>query len=272
MHKPSARSEPYALTDDALPAPPLWGEAVVAPSTDRALDLVAVDMVAQAKACVRNFGDFHLALSGGSTPIPLYERLMYDPNFRVLPWKRTHLWIVDERRVPFDDERSNFRAISEIIVDHADIPPDQVHPIFAMSETADADYERDLRAALEWREKGQDRLDFVLLGMGADGHTASIFPRSEAVRETDRFVMINEGGETPQPGRVTMTYPLLNASRFVAILVCGMSKAGAILRLARERGPIEELPVRGIDPLGGELKWYLDADAASADAWDDEYD
>lgn len=264
--RPHRSSEPYALSGKSLAAPPLPGEAVVAATVDRLIDLVAVDLVAQAKACVRKFGDFHLALSGGSTPQPLYERLMYDPNYRMLPWRRTHLWIVDERCVPFSDDRSNFRMIRETIVDHADIPIEQVHPIFAESETADVDYERELKSALEWREKGQDRLDFILLGMGGDGHTASLFPHSAALEETDRLVAINTGGETPSPGRVTMTYPLINSARMVAVMVAGFSKFDAIQRLAHgEKETVQTLPIMGIMPVGGELKWYLDSEAAGAD-------
>ena len=121
----------------ALPKPPpLPGEVVVAHTVDELIDKLAAELVIHAENCVRQFGDFHLALSGGPDPVPLYERLMYDPNYRRLPWRRTHLWIVDERCVPFDDKRSNFRVISEIIVDHADIPHEQVHPIFATSPTA----------------------------------------------------------------------------------------------------------------------------------------
>lgn len=268
VERPHSGKEPYALSSDSVAAPPLPGEVVAALSVDRVIDRLAADLVAQAKACVRKFGDFHLALSGGSTPQPLYERLMYDPNCRMLPWRRTHLWIVDERCVPFSDERSNYRMICETIVDHADIPMEQVHPIFAESETADIDYEREIRAALEWREKGQDRLDFILLGMGSDGHTASLFPGSSALHEQERLVTIARDGSTPSPGRVTMTFPLLNSARCVAVMVAGLAKAPAIVRLVKgEHETVETLPIKGLLPVGGELKWYLDAEAASGAEW-----
>src|ERR1044072_6324125 len=90
-------------------APSLPGSVIVRQALDDLIDVVAAELYFHAKNCVRAFGDFHLALSGGSTPEPLYRRLMYDPNFRDLPWKRVQLWIVDERRVPLDDARSNFR-------------------------------------------------------------------------------------------------------------------------------------------------------------------
>lgn len=266
MRRPQSKSEPYALTEAILRAPQIPGadEVIVASSADMVFDRLAGDMVAQARECVREFGDFHLALSGGRTPEPLYERLMYDPNYRQLPWRRTHLWLVDERMVGFDDPKSNFRMIHETIVQHADIPPEQVHPIKAMVENADVEYEKELREQLMWREKGQDRLDFALLGLGADGHTASLFPYSEAIHEDARLVRINRGGQTPPPGRVTMTLPLINAARFIGVLACGMSKQDAIARLVEDRETIEALPIKGVRPLSGELHYYLDAEAAGA--------
>ena len=265
-HAPHPAShQPYEATPLAargLPKPALPGTVVVRESVEELIDAIAGDLFFQAKACVRTFGDFHLALSGGSTPEPLYRRLMYDPNYRDLPWKRTHLWIVDERRVPEDDERCNFRMIRETLVEQSDIPREQVHPIKALSPTADTDYEAELRENLGWREKGHDRLDYVLLGMGADGHTASLFPGSPALDSKGRLVLINAGPTVTPPDRVTMTFDLLNASRFVGVMVTGEKKRPMIARLAsRERPGVQELPILGVRPLAGEMRWYLDAAA-----------
>lgn len=257
--------EPYNISPVRIAAPPLPGRAVAAETLDDLIDKVAADIVVHAENCVRTFGDFHLALSGGSTPQPLYERLMYDPNYRRLPWRRTHLWIVDERCVPFDDPRCNFRLIDETIVDHSDIPRNQVHPIFATSPTADVDYERDLRETLAWREKGQDRLDCVLLGMGADGHTASLFPHSDALREQSRLVRFNEHQAADPPERITMTFPIINSARFIAVLVAGAAKAGMLQRIALGDDAVDEVPIKGVSPLNGELKWYLDAAACGVE-------
>src|SRR5262245_59197569 len=213
-------------------APPLPGQVILGENPDRVADLLAAEMVVQAKAAVRHFGDFQLALSGGTTPQLLYERLMYDPDFRQLPWQRTHLWLVDERCVPFDDARSNFRMINEIIVQHSDIPREQVHAIPAMSESADTEYEAQLREVLQWREPGEDRLDFVLLGMGPDGHTASLFPHHEALAEEKRLVRRVHALNAVPPQRVTMTYPLINAARVIAVLATGAGKAATLHRVA----------------------------------------
>ncbi len=275
MSDAESPSEVFEL-EPQPPAPKLPGSVVVRPDPDGVIDALAADLFIHAHNCVRAFGDFHLALSGGSTPVPLYQRLMIDPMFREFPWGRTHLWIVDERRVPFDDERSNFKMISEIIGDHSGIPREQVHPMFALADDADVQYAQTLRDVLGWRERGHDRLDYVLLGMGSDGHTASLFPRSPALLETlgaggapgsAPLVRINAGPSVTPPDRVTMTLPLINASRFIGVLVTGKGKRQTLAAIERRRDEPraeEELPILGVRPLGGELRWYLDFGACPA--------
>jgi len=232
------RDRAYDLEEQALVGPPLPGEVIVAETADKLID----------------------------TPQPLYERLMYDPDCRQLPWVRTNLWLVDERAVPFNDPRSNFRMINETIVEHSGIPAEQVHPIMAASETADIEYEAKLREVLQWRERGDDRLDFVLLGMGSDGHTASLFPFNEVLQETESLVRRVTAPAADPPQRVTMTYPLINAARVVAVMVTGPTKAEAVQRLAGGRESREALPIKGVRPVNGVLKWFLDAEACAASA------
>lgn len=266
--------EPIEFVDHTPTPPPLTGTVVVRRAPEDLIDSIASDMLLHAFNCVRSFGDFHLALSGGSTPLPLYERLMIDPNYREFPWNRTHLWIVDERRVGFDNDKSNFKAIDEILGHHSGIPPEQVHPIMALAEDADLQYERTLRQTLFFREKGQDRLDYVLLGMGGDGHTASLFPHSPALEDLDhdgtaglpRLIRINSGANVTPPDRVTMTFPLLNAARFVAVMVTGEGKRNTLAKVSARRAEpprqaAKDLPILGIRPRAGELRWYLDAAA-----------
>jgi 6-phosphogluconolactonase len=270
MILPRPRSEPedYGLEPEPVAGPALPGEVIVAEDADRLLDLLAAELVVAARAAVRRLGDFQLALSGGRTPQPLYERLMYDADFRQLPWIRTHLWLVDERVVPPGDERSNYSMIRETIVEHSGIPPEQVHPMPVDSETGDEDYERTLREVLQWRPPGEDRLDFVLLGMGADGHTASLFPFTGVLEERRRLVcrvtVPPERGVDP-PQRLTMTYPILNASRLIAVLVTGADKAQTIRRVAGGQESTLALPIRGIMPVGGQLKWFLDRAACGSE-------
>lgn len=269
--------DPYELHRDPSP-PALPGRVTLRPTVDDLFDALSADLLIHALNCVRAFGDVHLALSGGSTPLPFYQRLMIDPDCRSFPWDRAHLWIVDERRVPFEDERSNFAQIRDILVEHSDIPRANVHPIRAMEDDADTAYESELVSVLGGRGPGKDRLDFTLLGMGADAHTASLFPRSPALQETRRLVRINAGPTVTPPDRVTMTFPLINASRFIVALVTGEGKRetitkvaeayaaepGAATRAVAASRPLNlDLPILNVRPLSadsraGELRWCLD--------------
>jgi 6-phosphogluconolactonase len=281
--------ETYDLAPQLAP-PRLPGAVVLREDAEATIGALAADMMLHALNCVRVFGAFHLALSGGSTPLPLYTRLMIDPMFRHFPWAGTHVWMVDERRVGPDDERCNFKMIRETIGAHSGIPEEQLHPMPALAPDADLAYQRELREHLGWREKGHDRLDFVLLGMGSDGHTASLFPRSAALladlrngvpraaglRGPDEpdLVRINSGPEVTPPDRVTLTLPMINASRFVAVLVTGAGKRAMIERIVAAESAgcsaasIADLPILGVRPMAGELRWYLDPAAAGAQAAD----
>lgn len=247
-----------------MSAPQLTGNVIVKPDADDAIDAAATDLLLHAINCVKTFDSFHLALSGGSTPMPLYQRLMIDPAYRALPWTHTHLWIVDERRVPYHDHRSNFGAIRDVIVEHSGIPESNVHPMDPERDDADVLYERELISALASRGPGRDRLDYCLLGMGGDAHTASLFPRSPALSEDRRFVRINEGPTVTPPSRITLTLPIINATRFIAFLVTGEGKRDALKRVAAREEPIDDVPALGVKPLGGELRWYLDRAANPA--------
>lgn len=242
-------------------APSLPGTCMLRRDVDEVTYAIAADLLIHANNCVRAFGDFHLALSGGSTPMPLYARLMTDPAFRMFPWNRTHIWIVDDRCVEPHDDRSNYKHIHEYFADHSGIPASNLHPMPVMEHDGDVRYERELQQTLAWREKGHDRLDFVLLGMGDDGHTASLFPHSPALDSADRLITFNRGPAVTPPDRMTMTYRLINASRFIAVMVTGAKKAQTIAQVAGHGASPRDLPILGIKPLGGTLRWYLDHDA-----------
>lgn len=259
--------------EEAISPPKLPGKVVLRPTEDEIIDALAAEILLLAIQCVRQIGDFHIALSGGSTPMPLYRRLMYDPAYRQLPWARTHLWIVDERRVPFEDDRSNYGHLHDVIVSHSGIPPQNVHPIQATAEDADTRYEQELRTSLARREPGFQRLDFILLGMGNDAHTASLFPHSPALFDTPgaepRLAKINAGPRVTPPDRVTMTYETINSARQIAVMVVGEGKRATIERVSRAYTenqasgtlPYEELPILGVRPRSGELRWFMDAAA-----------
>jgi len=249
---------PLAPLEEAPAGPALAGRVVVGKDRYEVDEKIGTHLLKCAHDCVAKFGDFHFAVSGGSTPFPFYQSLMTDPRYRSFPWLRTHLWIVDERRVAFDNPLSNWRQIGEIFVDHSGMPDDQIHPMMATAPDAAEQYEKQLRTALARRAPGEDRLDFVLLGMGDNGHTASLFPHTAVLNETTRWVSDCDGPTVTPPPRVTMTYPLLNNARVIAPLVIGANKAAMITRIATGSDDFHELPIKGIKPTTGELVWYLD--------------
>ena len=245
----------------------LPGDVHVASDRDDLFDDLGSWVTAVAARSVDERGVFHVALSGGSTPEPFYMRLVIDPRFRGIPWQRTHVWLVDERRVPQDDERSNWRMIRESLVDHVPAKRRHLHPMPVLDDDPATRYEAQLREA--FGHEDIPAMDFILLGMGDDTHTASLFPGSDATRVTDRWIAVNDGPKVTPPPRVTMTFPLLNAARHVAVLCCGEGKRDALQRVAaqwRDTGPDPQaMPITGVDPEDGELMWYLDASAAGRD-------
>ena len=250
-------------------APQLSGEVHIREDREALLDDLGMALLGAAGRAVDERGEFHLALSGGSTPERFYMQLVIDPRFRDIPWKQTHIWLVDERRVPVDDERSNFRMIREALTDHLPLRRRQVHPVPVTDNDPAAAYEREMRDVFE-RDRGDaPPLDFVLLGMGDDCHTASLFPHSPALSARGRWIANNEGEHVTPPARVTMTFDLLNAARELAVLVTGEKKADAIRRVADQlkRGPdVTSMPITGVTPDDGELTWYLDAAAAGEES------
>jgi 6-phosphogluconolactonase len=206
-------------------------------------------------------GVFVVALSGGSTPRPVYEHLA-GPQYRdTFPWSRTHWFWGDERFVPHDDARSNFRMVREALLSRAPIPGANVHPIPAEGvtpEAAAAAYERELKTfyGAEVPDPARPLFDVMLLGLGPDGHTASLFPGTPVLAERERWVVSVVG--VKQEARITLTYPTLQSSRHTAFLIAGEEKRAIFGRLRRGD---PELPAARVRP-GGDLTWFADSAAA----------
>jgi 6-phosphogluconolactonase len=201
---------------------------------------------------------FSVALAGGSTPRRLYELLAGSPFRAKIPWARVHFFWGDERMVPYDHAESNFRLAHEALLKHVPVPRETLHaiPTNLPADQAALAYEQALRAHFgRW---GLPRFDLILLGIGTDGHTASLFPGSAALAEKDRWVVAHSRGVN-QPARVTLTLPVLNNAHRVHFLVTGKPKASA-LRAALERGA---LPVQRVQPKQGELLFLVDAAATA---------
>lgn len=247
----------------------LPGDVVVA-DTDELYDDLAAVLLSVSMKSVTARGVFHLALSGGATPEPFFVRMVIDARYRFLPWPKTHVWLVDERCVPPEDEGANIKLVRETLTNHVPMRSRQVHAIPVLEHDPATKYENALREFVVHRDAGAEvpRLDFVLLGMGEDGHTASLFPHSPALKETRRWVAANDGPTVTPPPRVTMTLPLLNAARNIGVLVTGAHKAPTLRRVHEQlhsSGPApQELPITGIRPTGTDsnLTWFVDTAAA----------
>jgi 6-phosphogluconolactonase len=208
----------------------------------------------------------HIALSGGSSATLLGAALAGAAALSASEWSRIHVWMVDERCVAKDDPRLNFNLVRGALLANVPLPPDHLHPLPVLDVNGAYRYEVELRAALaERRDLADRRLDAVVLGMGADGHTASLFPGSPALAERERIIVLNDGDRVTSPRpRMTMTYPLLNRAHLIALLVTGESKKAALERAAAAPSDIAGCPVVGILPgIGSRLLWFLDWDAAS---------
>jgi 6-phosphogluconolactonase len=208
---------------------------------------------------------FAVCLSGGSTPERLYQLLVAAPRRERFPWDRTHWFWGDERVVPHSDPRSNFRMAREALLRRAPVSPDNIHsiPTERMSAAAGAaEYEAVLKRFYGAETLKADRplFDLTLLGLGEDGHIASLFPGDAALAETKRWVVpvaVANGVD-----RITLTYPALASSRVTAFLVVGERKRKVLARL---RSGDRELPAARLEPAGA-LYWFIDRAAATTPA------
>ncbi len=200
--------------------------------------------VAERRAC-------YLALAGGETPRGCYERLARPPYDTELPWRSVFVTWSDERQVPLDDPASNYAMAKAALLDHVPIPPEQVVPLVDDPTPALRRIPADGR--------GWPRLDIIHLGLGEDGHTASLFPGSDALDEEQALVRVIHDAPKPPPDRLTLTLPVLNAARAVLFMVQGASKHEALARVLR-RDP--RLPAGHVEPVDGELHFIVDRAAA----------
>jgi 6-phosphogluconolactonase len=221
-----------------------------------ALARAAAGRIAAAAAdAIAARGRFRLVLAGGETPRRTYGVLAGIGLEARLDWPLVEVFWGDERCVPPDDPRSNYRMARESLLDRVPIAPENVHRIRGEDEPA--------RAAREYEARLRDVVpDLVLLGLGADGHTASLFPGHRAVRERTRRVLA-EYVTVVEAWRVTLTPPMLNAARAVVFLVSGTGKAGPLRQVLEGALPPDLLPARAIHPASGRVDWLVDAAAGS---------
>jgi 6-phosphogluconolactonase len=213
------------------------------------------------REAVASRGRFSVALSGGSTPGLLYRLLAENPHRAQIPWEGVHLFWGDERCVPPNDPGSNYRMAEDVLISRVPLPPGNVHRVRGELEptTAARAYERQLA---EFFCGLRTRFDLVLLGLGSDGHTASLFPDSSVLNETERLATTVQAHYEDRPAqRVTLTLPAINSAREILFLVSGRDKA-AITKAVLE-GPADQLPAQRILPAAGQLTWLLDVGAGA---------
>lgn len=226
-----------------------------------ALSYAAADLFAdEARQAIQSRGRFTVALAGGSTPRRAYELLARDPFREQVPWQSTHIFWGDERCVPADDPRNNALMARQALLDHVPVPPEQIHPMVCNSSPLGAAvaYETLLRSIFT---AGCPRFDLVLLGLGENGHTASLFPGTSVLDEQQRWVgevYLAEEGQH----RLTLTTAAINQAALVVFLVSGSDKAPILRKVLKGAQDPRSIPAQLIKPVDGGLLWLVDRDAA----------
>jgi 6-phosphogluconolactonase len=227
----------------------------------------ADEFVARARRAIEQDGRFTVALSGGSTPKALHAKLVERTgnNPKLLDWSRVEIFFGDERHVPPDHPDSNFRMANETLLSKVPILPENVHRMRCENPDAAkvaAEYDQELAKSFRLKTEDQlPRFDLILLGMGPDGHTASLFPGTPAVQELKKRVVANWVPKL-NTWRVTFTRPVINNAECLLLMVSGEDKAAA-LREVMGAGSPDQYPVKYVHPTHGELIWMVDKAAAS---------
>jgi 6-phosphogluconolactonase len=246
---------------ETMEAPP---EIRIADDPSALAEIAAQEMLEVARAAVASRGRFTVALAGGSTPRATYRRLAQPPLAALMPWDRTFVFFGDERGVAPDHPESNYGMAHTALLSLVPIPAERVFRI--PGERADpdavaAEYARMLAAVMGVRRGEVPRLDLVVLGLGVDGHTASLFPGSPVLKETFRTVAAVHAAAASIPQRFTLTYPILNAAACVIYLVSGAEKAKVVKAALGDHS--RGLPAALVRPSDGRLLWILDRAAAA---------
>ena len=251
----------------------MYHQTIVKPNAEEVAIAATEWLIETISECIAARGYCSIALSGGSTPKRLYQ-LIAENESKSVDWSRVTLIMGDERNVPHEHVDSNYRMVREAWLDRLDpialpksmpkVLPVAIHT--KAPERAAAKYEKAIRASLQLNTGDEDSeipaIDIVLLGLGDDAHTASLFPETEALRESHRLFVANFVPKF-SAYRLTLTAPMINAARNIAFLVCGPSKRPAVdVVLHGPRHP-DEYPAQLIEPKLGRLWWFLDTAAAS---------
>jgi len=207
---------------------------------------------------IHHKGTFSVALSGGATPRLLYQILAAPPYLDQIAWDRWHVFWSDERCVPMDHPESNRKVAQDALLGYVAIPPENIHAVDVAADPGVAadDYASQITTLFETESPS---FDLVLLGVGADGHTASLLPGANTSRETERLVVAETASELP---RVTFSLPLINAARTVTFLATGAEKAQVVKEIIEPEGDAPTFPAALVRAANDEPHWFIDREAA----------
>jgi 6-phosphogluconolactonase len=266
MSESELRQKDEGTPEVATETSPPWAPSPVQvhryPSPEAVADAAAKRFLDTAKRAVDKLDHFVVALAGGSTPRLLYQRLTESPYRERVPWDRTFFVFGDERCVGPEDEASNYRMAKETLFDPLEIEPHRVLRMKGEEKPADAARRYEVRLGDLFLTRPAPSFDLVLLGIGTDGHTASLFPGTEAVEESVRWVVANH---VPQHDswRLTLTFPALNQARRVIFLATGESKARVVAEAFGGVEHAETYPCERVTPLHARREVLVDREAAS---------
>jgi tRNA (guanine37-N1)-methyltransferase len=240
-------------------------QVLVFPSLPAMTEAAATYVASLSEQAVQARGRFNVAFSGGSLPGLLCPGLAAEPLRSRVQWSAWHVFWADERCVPLTDARSNFRLAREYLLDHVAIPPGQIYALDNVLDPVAAadDYQARLARVFQVRGGELPRFDLILLGLGEDGHAASLFPHHPALDETRRWVMPIFDSPKPPPTRITLTLPVINNACHVAFLVAGAGKAEALAQVLGAATSPDALPAQRVRPAHGDVTWFVDEAAAA---------
>jgi 6-phosphogluconolactonase len=214
-----------------------------------------------AKRAIDRKGEFSVALSGGRTPVHIHRALASQKS---LPWEKTHVFMVDERFVPYENEENNFRMINESLLLHVNIPARNIHPIITSKSSARdcaAKYEHDILSFYKLSPGAFPNIDLVLLGIGEDGHTASLFSGTAALDDTSHIAVSVNPEEESKKERITITFPVINNASSILFLAAGESKAGVLCEIIKMGN--KALPAAMVKPRSGAVVYLVDKKAGA---------
>jgi 6-phosphogluconolactonase len=240
------------------------GVLIATPDAAQAAVEAAGRMARFTRQAIADRGSAHVALSGGTTPRAAYERFAGDAT---VDWSKVNVYFVDERAAAPTSERSNYRMVKEALLDRAKIPPAQVHRMPADAKdlaAAAKEYENTVRSKSRARAGQTPVMDLVVLGVGDDGHTASLFPGDKAVHEAARLV-VDVPAKGEREARLTMTAPLLEAAQAIVVMAVGRAKHAPLERIWEVSGSLDDTPARVIRGGRGSITWVIDRAAGGMD-------